>query len=278
MKQNKPRKTKTGRIRSKAKATQRLKRQAPDQKAAGFAERINRYLSHCGLCSRREADRWIETGRVSLNGKLIKQPGITVQAKDVVCVDGKKVSPQANHTYILYNKPKGQLCSRRDARGRPLIYDHLEVAPNVQSIGRLDMDTEGLLLLTDDGALTRELTHPGAKLPREYRARVAGNLSLETLETLRRGGMDIGEGDSSDPWEITVDSETRGHTWITVIINRGRWREIRRTLEAAGHPVRRLIRTRFGLLRLEEGMPRGSWRKLNRAETKKLKQCIQRQP
>jgi 23S rRNA pseudouridine2605 synthase len=277
MKQNKPRKTQTGRIRSKAKATQRLKRQAPDQKAAGPAERINRYLAHCGLCSRREADRWIEAGRVSLNGKPVKQPGIAVQAEDIVCVDGKKVSPQSGHTYILYNKPKGQLCSRRDAKGRPLIYDHLEVAPNVQSIGRLDMDTEGLLLLTDDGALTRELTHPGAKLPREYRARVAGNLSLETLEILRRGGMDIGEGDVSDPWEIIVDSETRGHTWITIIITRGRWREIRRTLEAAGHPVRRLIRTRFGPMRLEEGMPRGSWRKLNRAEVKKLKQYLQRQ-
>jgi 23S rRNA pseudouridine2605 synthase len=274
MKQNKPQKpqkTQTRRIRNKVKSTQRQKKQAPDKQASGSTERINRYLAHCGLCSRREADRWIEAGRVSLNGKLITQPGITVQAADIVAVDGKPVSPQTSFTYILYNKPKGQLCSRLDARGRPLIYDHLEVAPNVQSIGRLDMDTEGLLLLTDDGALTRELTHPGAKLPREYRARLAGNLSLETLELLRRGGMDIGEGDVSDPWEITVDSETRGHTWITVIITRGRWREIRRTLEAAGHPVRRLMRTRFGPMRLEEGMPRGSWRNLNRSEVKKLK-------
>jgi 23S rRNA pseudouridine2605 synthase len=279
MKQNKPLKAqKTRRIRSKVKAIQRVNRQAPDQKATGSAERINRYLAHCGLCSRREADRWIEAGRVSLNGKPIKQPGVTVQAEDVVCVDGKNVFPQTSFTYILYNKPKGQLCSRRDTRGRSLIYDHLEVAPNVQSIGRLDMDTEGLLLLTDDGTLTRELTHPGARLPREYRARVAGNISLETMEILRRGGMDIGEGDVSDPWEITVDSETRGHTWITIIITRGRWREIRRTLEVSGHPVRRLIRTRFGPIRLEEGMPHGSWRKLNRAEVKKLKQFLQRQP
>jgi len=232
---------------------------------------MNRYLAHCGLCSRREADRWIAAGRVSLNGKTVELVGVTVQPGDKVAVDGKVVSPVTSYSYILYNKPRGQLCSRKDKKGRPLIYDSLEVAPNVQSIGRLDMDTEGLLLLTDDGDMARSLTHPGARLPREYRARVAGNITLETLEKLRRGGIDIGEGDLSEAWEITVDSETRGHTWITVIITRGRWREVRRTLEVAGHPVRRLMRTRFGPIRLEEGMPRGSWRSLNRNEIRKLR-------
>jgi len=190
----------------------------------------------------------------------------------VVSVDGKVVERQQNYTYILYNKPTGQLCSRKDAvRKRPLIYDFVDVAPNVQSIGRLDMDTEGLLILTDDGDLTRALTRPGAKVPREYRARVAGLVEMETLEKLRRGGFDIGKGDSSEAWEVTVDSETKGHTWLTIVIYRGRWREVRRTLEECGHPVRRLMRTRFGPLRLEEGMPRGSFRALNRAEIKKLK-------
>ncbi|ATX81695.1 ribosomal large subunit pseudouridine synthase B [Mariprofundus ferrinatatus] len=185
-------------------------------------------------------------------------------------MDGKPVAQQTTFTYILYNKPMGQLCTRRDDKGRPLIYDTLDVAPNVQSVGRLDMDTEGLLLLTDDGDLTRALTRPGAKVPREYRVRVGGQVTLETLEKLRRGGFDIGEGDKSDSWEVTVDSETRGHTWLTVIIYRGRWREVRRTLETVGHPVRRLMRIRFGPVRLEEGMPRGSYRPLNRSEVKKL--------
>ena len=234
------------------------------------SERLNRYLARCGLCSRREADRWIAAGRITINNKVVDQVGSGVKPGDQVAVDGKPVSLQSEYSYILYNKPKGQLCSRKDKRGRPLIYDHLDVAPNVQSIGRLDMDTEGLLLLTDDGDLARQLTHPGAKLQREYRARVAGMISLETLQRLRQGGMEIGEGELSDPWEITVDSETGGHTWITVIITRGRWREVRRTLEAAGHPVRRLLRTRFGPIRLDEEMPRGSWRKLNRAEVRKL--------
>jgi len=240
--------------------------------AVESGERINRYLAGCGLCSRREADRWVQAGRVSVNGKPCSEPGTKIKPGDRVAVDGKAVERQLSHTYILYNKPSGQLCSRKDdKRKRPLIYDFLDVAPNVQSVGRLDMDTEGLLILTDDGNLTRALTRPGAKVAREYRARVAGVVEMETLEKLRRGGIDIGEGDSSDAWEITVDSETKGHTWLTIVIFRGRWREVRRTLEACRHPVRRLMRTRFASLRLEEGMPRGSYRKLNRNEIKRLK-------
>lgn len=244
----------------------------PPTQEPGDGERINRYLARCGLCSRREADRWVEAGRVTVNNQPSNEPGLKIKPGDLVCVDGKPVSVQTSFTYILYNKPKGQLCTRRDDKGRAKIYDTLEVAPNVQSIGRLDMDTEGLLLLTDDGELTRALTHPAAKLPREYRVRVAGQVALETLEKLRRGGFDIGEGDKSDSWEVTVDSETKGHSWLTVVIFRGRWREVRRTLETVGHPVRRLMRTRFGPIRLEEGMPLGSNRPLNRAEVKKLRE------
>ncbi len=264
--------TKPGKSPGRAKKPAR-KAQTPGQSPATDAsagERINRYLAACGLCSRREADRWVAAGRVSINGQLCTEAGARIMPGDVVAVDGKLVEPQQSHTYILYNKPVGQLCSRKDARGRPLIYDFLDVAPNVQSIGRLDMDTEGLLLLTDDGALTRALTRPGARLPREYRARVAGQLSLETLEKLRSGGFEIGHGEHADAWEVSVDAESKGHTWLTIVIYRGRWREVRRTLEECDHPVRRLIRTRFGPIRLEEGMPRGSYRKLNRAEVRRL--------
>ncbi len=265
-----------------AKAARMMNKPRPQSKAASSAtsaegtatgERINRYLARCGLCSRREADRWVEAGRVSINGNICKEAGTKIKSGDSVSVDGKPVAPQESFTYIVYNKPAGQLCSRKDdVRKRPLIYDTLDVAPNVQSIGRLDMDTEGLLILTDDGDLTRSLTKPGAKVPREYRARVAGLVSLETLEKLRRGNFDIGKGDSSDAWEVTVTSESKGHTWLTIVIYRGRWREVRRTLEECGHPVRRLMRTLFASLRLEEGMPRGSYRNLNRAEIKKLKE------
>jgi len=244
-----------------------------DTEQGDSGERINRYLAGCGLCSRREADRWVEAGRVSINRKLCHKPGTKIKHGDVVAVDGKVVERQLNRTYILYNKPAGQLYSRKDAaRKRPLIYDFLDVAPNVQSVGMLDMDTEGLLILTDDGELTRALTRPGAKVPREYRARVAGMVSMETLEKLRRGGFDIGKGEHADAWEVTVDSESKGHTWLTIVIFRGRWREVRRTLEECGHPVRRLMRTRFASLRLEEGMPKGSYRTLNRSEIRRLKE------
>jgi len=232
---------------------------------------MRRNLASDGLCSRREADRWVEAGRVSVNNEISKEPGLKIKPGDLVCVDGKPVEQQTSFTYLMYNKPKGQLCSRRDDKGRPLIYDSLDVAPNVQSIGRLDMDTEGLLLLTDGGDLTRALTHPGAKVPREYRVRVGGQVSMERLEKLRRGGFDIGEGDKCDGWEVSVNSETRGHTWLTVIILRGRWREVRRTFEAVGHPVRRLLRVRFGSIKLEEGMPIGSTRRMNKNEIKRLR-------
>ncbi|MDQ6970807.1 MAG: pseudouridine synthase [Mariprofundus sp.] len=264
-----------------AKAPRQQSGQHPGQHASdadqdvSAGERINRYLASCGLCSRREADRWVAGGRVIINNEACQEPGSKVKPGDIVRVDGKVVSPQESFTYILYNKPTGQLCSRKDAiRKRPLIYDFLNVAPNVQSVGRLDMDSEGLLILTDDGALTRALTKPGAKVPREYRARVAGLVDMETLAKLRRGDIDMGKGDSSDAWEVTVDSESKGHTWLSIVIYRGRWREVRRTLEECGHPVRRLMRIRFASLRLDEGMPRGSFRNLNRSEVKKLKERL----
>ena len=251
--------------------TRHSQRKRPEQTGHTAPDmRINRFLARCGLCSRREADRWIASGRVQVNGETVRQPGMIIHAGDEVRVDGKVVRPVSKHTYILYNKPKGVLCSRKDARGRPLIYDQLDVSPNVQSVGRLDMGTEGLLLLTDDGALARKLTDPRARLPREYRVRVAGQPTLETLQALRKGGIDIGDGELSDGWDVIVDSESRSHSWLTITIHRGRWREVRRTLEATGHPVRRLIRTRFGPLKLDEGMPQGSWRMLTAAEIRRL--------
>lgn len=241
---------------------------------AGESERLNRFLARSGLCSRREADKMIAEGRIVINGEKISDMGRKVQPNDLVLADGKPVAMLTEHTYLLYNKPPGQLCTRRDEKGRDLIYKHIQVGPNVQSVGRLDMDSEGLLLLTDDGELANLMTRPGTGVAREYRVRVAGHLSLEALESLRKGGLDIGDGELSDPWEVVVDSETGGHCWLTVIIRRGRNREVRRTLEAAGHVVRRLIRTRFGPLKLEDGVKKGSSRHLTVGEVKQLRRSV----
>ncbi|MBF0282016.1 MAG: rRNA pseudouridine synthase [Zetaproteobacteria bacterium] len=246
-----------------------------DMNIPEVGERINRYLAQCGICSRREADRLIEAGKVTLNGTIITTPGVRIMPKDKVCVEGELITLDESHTYILYYKPRGLMCSRSDAKGRPLIYDQMDVAANVQSVGRLDMDSEGLLILTNDGKLAQVLTHPSSKIPRQYRVRIAGILSLENMEKLRHGGIDMGDGDLSEPWEFRVDAETRGHCWITVTIHQGRWREIRRTLDACGHPVRRLIRTSFGPIKLDEGMPSGARRPLNSAELRKLQALIQ---
>jgi len=196
-----------------------------------------------------------------------------VGVMDAVAVDGKQVSRASVHTYLAYHKPRGLLCSRKDARGRPLIYDKLDVAANVQSIGRLDMDSEGLLLLTDDGDLAQQLSHPSSHIPRTYRVRVGGRVELDTLERLRRGGIDLGDGVASDPWQVSVDAESAGHTWLTVVLHRGRWREVRRTLEACGHPVRRLIRTHFGPVALED-QAKGAVRGLRARELRALRNML----
>jgi len=237
--------------------------------------RINRYLASCGLCSRREADKMIEAGRVQLNGEVVTQMGIKIKPNDLVLVDDKPVDNNQEQIYILYNKPRGLLCSRKDDKGRPLIYDHLDIPAHVQSVGRLDMDSEGLLLLTSNGSLLQTLISPKNKVPRTYKVKFTGSLSLESIEKLRNGGIDLGKSELSDPWDMSIDTDNGGHSWITVTIKRGRWREIRRTLDAVGHIVRRLIRIRFGPIKLEEGMPVGSWRNLTGKEVATLKRLHQ---
>ncbi|MDQ6965076.1 MAG: pseudouridine synthase [Mariprofundales bacterium] len=234
------------------------------------SERINRYISRCGLCSRREADRWIVAGRVAVNGSVVTTPGVQIVSGDRVSVDGKPVQIKRESTYLLYHKPAGLICARSDPRGRPLIYDALDIAPNVQSVGRLDMDSEGVLLLTDDGSLAQRLTRPEYGVEREYRVRLTGHLELEEIERLQRGGIEIGDGEVSVPWRVVVDVETGGHSWITTTLSCGRWREIRRTLEAIGHQVRRLIRVRFGAVKLDSRLKRGGVRPLSSQERRGL--------
>ncbi len=196
--------------------------------------------------------------------------GRRVQSGDIVLADDKAAAALTEHTYLLFHKPPGMLCSRRDDRGRALIYDTLDVAANVQSVGRLDMDSEGLLLLTDDGELARALTRPGANIPRIYRVRITGHPDMDTLQQLRCGGIDMGRNEESDAWNVVVDAEKSSHTWLTITIRRGRWREVRRTLDASGHKVRRLLRVEFATQKLGD-LPQGSVRPLKPGEVLQLK-------
>lgn len=242
---------------------------SPDEK-----ERINRFLVRCGICSRREADRIILAGRVRMNGQVLERPGVQVGLADQVEVDGKSVSKNEHYTYYLYNKPRGLLCARKDRRDRPLIYDKLDISPSVQSVGRLDMDSEGLLILTDDGGLTQKLIHPVSRIPRTYRVRISGHLELETLARLLQGGIDMGRGDLSEPWQLLVDGEMGSHSWLSVTLHRGRWREVRRTLQACHHTVRRLIRVQFGPLGLDTTLAPGEHRPLRAKEVRSLQKAV----
>jgi len=241
-------------------------------------QRINRYLASCGLGSRRQADEWIQAGRVTVNGEPAT-PGQQVDETDQITFDKKTVRALSEHTYIVYHKPPSLLCSRKDAKKRPLIYDHLKVPENVQSIGRLDMDSEGLLLLSNDGTLTQALIHPKHRITRTYKVKITGQLSLESMQTLREGGIDIGENDKgikeqSVAWDLIVEVQKAGHCWVKINLQRGRWREIRRTMAALGHQVRRLIRIKFGPIKLEEDMPKGAWRHLKASEVRQLKKAV----
>jgi len=243
-----------------------------------MTQRINRYLASCGLGSRRQADQWIQAGRVTVNGEPA-QAGMQISETDSVVFDQKTVQTLSTPTYILYHKPPGFLCSRRDDKKRSLIYEQLDVASNVQSIGRLDMDSEGLLLLSNDGTLTQALIHPKHRILRTYKVKITGQLSLESMQALRSGGIDMGENDKgqkekSVAWDLIVEVQKTGHCWVKVSLQRGRWREIRRTMAALGHQVRRLIRIKFGPLQLDEGMPKGAWRDLKASEVRKLQKAV----
>ncbi|MDX8377907.1 MAG: pseudouridine synthase [Mariprofundales bacterium] len=241
--------------------------------------RLNRYLARCGLCSRRQADVLIAQKRVSIHTAddkdILPDAGYKVQEGDVVSLDNKPVSPLKTHTWIAYNKPRDLMCSRKDNHGRNLIYDHINVAANIQSVGRLDMNSEGLLLLTDDGDGARALTLPINRVARCYRIRVQGLVNESCLQRLRQGDIAMGLANKGEyeeysvPWKVKIEQQLGSYTWLNATLHCGRWREIRRTLEALEHPVRRLIRIRFGNIKLDN-LSTGECRQLTSEEVKTL--------
>ena len=218
-------------------------------------ERIAKRLARAGLCSRREAERWIEDGRVVVNGKKLDSPAFTVGENDTIVVDGKPL-PEADRTRMWrYHKPAGMMTTHKDPQGRPCLFDFLPAElPRVISVGRLDMTSEGLLLLTNDGELARRLELPSTGWVRRYRVRVHGDVNEAKLATLENG-ITI-DGVRYGPITAILDKKQGSNAWLTLALTEGKNREVRRVMEHLGWPVNRLIRVAYGPFQLgllEEG-------------------------
>ncbi len=221
-----------------------------------MSERIAKVLARAGLCSRREAERWIAEGRVTIDGDVLTSPARDVEPRSRVLVDGKPIPAREPTRLFRYHKPAGLVTSRKDEKGRPTIFDKLPPGlPRVVSVGRLDLNSEGLLLLTNDGELARDLELPSRGWLRRYRARVHGEVTQARLDTLKPGlrvdGMDYGA------IEAVLDRVQGANAWLTMGLREGKNREIRKVMAHLGLDVTRLIRVAYGPFQLGE-LPRGA--------------------
>ncbi|WP_136439868.1 pseudouridine synthase [Pacificoceanicola onchidii] len=229
-------------------------------------DRIAKVISRAGVASRREAERLVAEGRVSVNGAVIDSPALNVTQKDRVMVDGKLLAPPEEPRLWLYHKPVGLVTTNKDEQGRKTIFDALpEELPRVMSVGRLDLNSEGLLLLTNDGGIKRKLELPSTGWLRRYRVRVNGRPTDEVLEPLRKG-IEV-DGQRFQPMTVTLDRQQGANAWLTVGLREGKNREIRRAMADIGLTVNRLIRVSYGpfqLGQLKEGAVEEVRRKLLR--------------
>ena len=217
--------------------------------------RIAKALARAGLCSRREAERWIESGRVSVNGELLKSPARDVAPADRILVDGNPLPAPEPPRLWRYHKPKGRVTTHSDPQGRPTVFEALpEEMPRVISIGRLDFNTEGLLLLTNDGALARHLELPATGWLRRYRVRAHGAVTQEALDKLKEG-IEIA-GVRYGPIEASLDKVQGANVWLSIGLREGKNREVRKILDTLNLTVNRLIRTSFGPFQLLDMLPR----------------------
>jgi len=233
--------------------------------------RLQKYLAEQGVASRRAAETLIAAGRVAVNGHTVTELGAKVDpARDRVAVDGALVGGGQRQRYILLHKPAGYICSAHDERGRRTVLDLLDgVTERVYPVGRLDYDTSGLLLLTNDGSLTHKLLHPSHEVEKAYLAEVAGCPQEAALNKLRQG-VRLSDGLTA-PARARVIKMHGSNALVELVIHEGRNRQVRRMLEAVGYPVLHLKRTRVAFLDVRH-IPLGQWRELTADEVKRLKE------
>ncbi len=242
-----------------------------DRKTVSAGERLHKLLAQAGLGSRRQIEDWIRAGRVQVND----QPAVLGQSvtnADRIVVDGQPVAlaPPTKPRLLLYHKPDGEVCTRHDPQGRPTVFDRLPPLPSGRwiSVGRLDINSSGLLLLTTDGTLANRLMHPASHLQREYAVRVNGTVDAALLDRLR-AGVELEDGPARF---LTIDAaggEGRNQ-WFNVTVDEGRNRLVRRLWASQGIVVSRLLRVRFGPLQLPRALSRGQWREATAQELGKV--------
>ena len=232
--------------------------------------RLQKYMALCGVSSRRAAEKMIAEGRVSVNGDVVTEMGTKVdEYADEVRVDGEVITPEAEKHYLAYNKPVGEVTTVSDPEGRATVMDRFEGYPvRLFPVGRLDYDSDGLLLLTNDGELMNRLLHPSREINKAYLAKVSNNLTEEDLVRLARGV--IVNGKMTSPAKVRLIRRDTFSTTILVTIHEGRNRQVRKMVEAVGHQVVSLRRVGFGPILLGD-LPSGCWRRLTDEEVRKLK-------
>lgn len=227
--------------------------------------RLQKVLAAAGIASRRASENMISEGRVEVNGKIVTEQGVRIDPeRDVVRVDGSRIPPPRHHLYVVFNKPRGVVSTMDDPEGRPTLTEYLDGRKErLFHVGRLDTDTEGLLILTNDGEFAHRLAHPSYEVPKTYLAQVEGVVTPQTLKKLR-SGITLEDGPVK-PDHVKIVSTQGERTMVRVTLHEGRNRLVRRTLEAIGHPVRRLSRIGIGPVRLGT-LKVGTLRDLSRDE------------
>ena len=230
--------------------------------------RLQKYLALSGVASRRTAEKMIADGRVTVDGEVITEMGVQVEIGQDIRVDGKLVTPEPEKKYIMYHKPAGEVTTASDPEGRATVLDKFRDYPGrLYPVGRLDYDSEGLLLLTNDGDLTERMLHPSMEVEKTYLARVSNELTIEEARRLERGVMV--DGRRTARAKVKILGAKGLYTDILVTIHEGRNRQVRKMVEQVGHQVVMLRRIRFGPLKLED-LPRGMWRELTEEELREL--------